>query len=449
MEGDETHLLFSKKDLWKLIIPLVIEQILAMTLGMADIIMVSSLGESAVSGVSLVDTLNVLIINIFAALATGGAVVASQYIGQKHMDEACITAKQLLLTTFTIALFIMAIGLIFREGLMYLLYGSAEPEVMYHAQIYFFISLLTYPSIALYNAGAALFRAMGNSKISMYVSLLVNIINIGGNALLIYGLGFGVEGAAIPTFISRTAAAVVLLIALKKKNNPIHVARIFRLDYHLGYIKKILRIGVPNSLENSMFQIGKILVLGLIATFGTASIAANAAASTISGFAILPGQAIGFALITVVGQCIGAGDEDQAKYYTKKLMKYSYLMMWGLNIFILLLSRQIIGLYQMSPETSEIGWQLLTYHSLASLIFWPAAFTLPNALRAANDVKFTMISSSISMWALRIGFSYILGQTLGWGVLGVWVAMTLDWVLRAGLFIWRFYSGRWRGRQYV
>ncbi len=441
--------MFSRKDLLRLIIPLIIEQILAVTIGMADTIMVSSVGEAAVSGISLVDTINVLLINIFSALATGGAVVASQYLGRGDQENACKAAKQLVYTITAGALALTIIALVFRKPIIRFAFGSIEPDVMRNADTYLLLSAISYPFLAIYNGGAALYRSMNNSKISMLVSLLMNIINICGNAILIYIFDMGVAGAGTASFFSRAIAAVIMLVLLHKQSSPIHINRIYSPEFHPQMVKNILRIGVPNGLENGMFQIGKVLVQSLIASFGTISIAANAVANNFASIEVLPGSAIGLAMITVVGQCVGAKDYGQAKAYTVKLMKITYLTMGALNVLVLLLLNPLVNFYNLSPETSVLAKQLLIYHSICCIIIWPSSFTLPNSLRAANDVKFTMILSIISMWLCRIALSYLLASSFGLGVLGVWIAMTADWLVRATGFIWRFASGKWKHRQLI
>ncbi len=460
--------LFSNTDLWRLIWPLMTEQFLAITLGIADIIMVASLGESAVSGVSLVDSVFILIQTIFAALATGGAVVCSQFIGQKRSDMASRTAIQLIYAMVIGSITVMILGLIFHSVLLSVLFGNVEPSVMSNARTYFMFMLIGLPSIALYNACAALFRSQGNSRVSMFTSILINCLNIGGNALMLYGLKSGVEGVAIPTFIARTIAAVILFSLLHRnkiirlpfrnaqkaqssfnKFNQISIKGIgkFQIEGHL--IKKILHIGIPTGLENSVFQIGKILVITLVASFGTGAIAANAASNTISSFEVLPASSIGLALLTVVGQCMGAGKPEQAVFYTKRLMLMAYISMAALNIPLLLFSKTLIGFYGMSPETTLLGWQMLMCHGLMGMLFWPSSFTLPNALRAANDAKFTMVTSLISMWTVRIGLSYFFAYSLGMGAFGTWAAMSLDWVARSAAFITRFARGTWKTKKLV
>ena len=439
--------MFSRKQLTRLIIPLVIEQVLAVTIGMADTMMVASVGEAAVSGISLVDSINILLINVFSALATGGAVVASQYLGRREENNARIAAKQLVYATLALSAGIMILSLVTRNGLLRLIFGQISDDVMQNAQIYFLLSALSYPFLAVYNSGAALFRSMGNSKISMYTSALMNLVNVVGNAILIFGAHMGVAGAATATLVSRILGAVIMMLLLRNRELPIYIERMFHPEIHMGMIKNILRIGVPNGLENGMFQVGKILVQGLIATFGTAAIAANAVANNLACMSIIPGSAIGLAMITVVGQCVGANDFEQAKRYTVRLTGLTYLCMAALNLLILISSTFLIGIYQLSPETSRMAIELIVFHCFACAVIWPAAFTIPNGLRAANDVRFTMLTSIFSMWIFRIGFSYILGQWLNMGVLGVWVAMSIDWVFRAILFVVRLYRGKWMYRQ--
>lgn len=489
--------LFSKKDIWALVWPLMIEQLLAITLGIADIIMVATLGESAVSGVSLVDSIFIFINQLFAALATGGAVVCSQYIGKGSPEFASKTAKQLLISVFFSAVAVAIIGFVSMNALLGALFGNVEAAVMENARTYFFWMLVGLPSIAVYNACAALFRAQRNSRISMFTGFVINVLNIGGNAIMLYGLHCGVEGVAIPTFIARTTAAVILLVLLyeprhkqravfsaprdentarraeksvreeerpaqhderpvSRTDNPegradqiISIKGILRTKPDFYLIKKILQIGVPNGLENSMFQLGKILVITLVATFGTGAIAANAASNTVSSFQVLPASSIGLALLTVVGQCMGAKRPDEAVYYTKRMMAAAYISMAALNVPLLLSARWLIGFYGMSPETTELGWRMLMCHGITGIIFWPASFTLPNALRAANDARYTMIVSLITMWTVRVGLSYVYANTFGMGAFGVWVAMSTDWVFRGLFFVIRFKSGKWKNRQLV
>ncbi len=436
--------LFSGRDLRKLIVPLIIEQTLAMTVGMADTIMIATRGEAAMSGVSIVDSIAVLMIGLFSALATGGAVVASQFIGRKDTKNASRAANQLVVAMGSVALFIMAVALIFNKQILQLIYGTVEADVMGYARTYFYISAASFPFLALYNAGAALFRAMGNSKISMKVSLLMNGINVVGNAFFLFVMNMSVDGVALATLVSRIVAAIVIMLLIRKPTNLIHIDPHFRLGFDWKIIKRILGIGVPNGLENSVFQIGKLMVQGITASFGTTVIAANAMANTIASLEVIPGSALGMAMITIVGQCVGADDEKQMRHYTKKLLMIAYAALLVVNIAVVLGLDGIIWIYNLEPATGEIAKQLIIMHSVMTILVWPLSFVLPNALRAANDVKFTMIASMASMWTFRILFSYILAKGLSLGVQGVWMAMFIDWGFRSLCFGLRFVKGGYR-----
>ncbi len=437
-------MLFTRKDLIKLIVPLIIEQILAVTVGLTDGMMVVRAGEAAVAGVSLVDSINILLIGLFGAMATGGAVVSSQLLGRKEESAACKAGSQLIIAVLSLSVVIMAAALIFGDFFLKLLYGDVGADVMESSKIYFFYTAMSYPFIALYNSSAALFRSMGNSKISMMVSVVMNVMHIIGNAILIFGFGMGVAGAAIATLVSRIFAAIAMFLLLQNKKYPIHIESIQSFRPDMAMIKRILNIGVPSGLENSVFQIGKILVQGIIAGLGTSAITANAVAGNVGGFSTLPGSAIGLALITVVGRCVGAHDFDGVKQYTIKLMKFAYTVMAVLNILLIFMVPYILKLYDLSSETANLASQLMIYHFILAVLIWPTSFALPNALRAANDVKFTMWTSMISMWVWRIGFSYILAIVLNMGVLGVWIAMTIDWLFRSIFFVTRFLQAKYR-----
>lgn len=441
---------FSNLDLRKLIIPLVLEQILSITLGVADTMMVSSVGEAAVSGVSLVDMVNVVVINIFAALATGGAVITAQFLGRKRQDLACKSAGQLLLIVLGISLLMSVLMVLLRAPLLRLLFGSIDAAVMQNALTYLVISACSYPFLALYNASAALFRSMGNAKVSLKAALLMNVVNIGANALLILGLRLGVAGAALGSLFARFVSAAVMLYLITKPSGLVYVKRSIKSFIPDGrLIANILRIGIPNGFENSLFQLGRVLVVSIIAVFGTTQIAANAVANNIDAMACIPGQAMSLAMITVVGRCIGARDFEQARYYIKKLLKITYLIMGLLIACILTSLPLILKIYNLSPETLRLARTLVFIHNGCAILLWPVAFTLPNALRAASDVRFTLVVAVFSMAAFRILLSYILGWHYGMGAIGVWIAMVADWIFRAGFFTWRAASGKWKNKCFL
>ena len=440
---------FSNKALRNLIIPLIIEQLLAVTIGVADTVMVSSCGEAAVSGISLVDSVNFLLIQIFSSLATGGAVICSQYIGRSDKINANLAAKQLFYAILTVSLVISVLTIALRTTALRLIFGSIEADVMASAKIYFLISAISYPFLGIYNAGAALFRAMGDSKTSLYISVLMNAINVGGNAIGIYALRMGVTGAASATLLSRIVGAVLITVLLTNAHRTVYYDRLHKFEFKWSIIKSVLQIGVPNGLENSIFQIGKILVSSIVAGFGTVSITANAISGNLASIQIIPASAIGMAMLTVVGQCVGAKDYDAVKRYTKKLMFLSFVAVWIMTGFMILFSDTILSFYALSPETLELTKKVFLVHGICAVVIWPPSFALPNALRAANDVRFTMLVSLISMWTFRIGFSYVLAVYMDMGVVGIWVAMCIDWLCRSIFFIIRFARGKWKSISYI
>lgn len=438
--------MFSRKDLFKLLGPLIVEQILAVLVGMVDVVMVAAVGEAAVSGVALVDSISLLIIQILAALATGGAVVCAQYIGKQRLVESCRAAGQLLMITMACSLIFSAIAFVGNRHLLQLIFGQAEEAVMRNAETYFWITALSYPFLAIYNSCAALYRSMGNSKVSMMASLAMNAINVLGNAICIYGLRMGVEGVAIPTLISRVFAALLMLCLIQHPGNVIHIGSLKELRPDKAMMKKILAVGVPSGLENGMFQFGKIALQSLVSTLGTTAIASFAVSCNLVTLHYLPGNALGLGLITIVGQCIGAGEYEQAKQYTKKLILLNYGLVFVICGLMALGSHPIVGIYKLSPEASELARRMILLHSVMMLV-WPLSFTLPNALRASLDAKFTMMISVCSMWIFRIGFAYLFVKVMGLGVMGVWFAMLIDWVFRTSVFCRRFHGFTERVKQ--
>lgn len=368
------------------------EQALAITVGMADTMMISSVGEAAVSGVSLVDMFNNLIISILAALATGGAVVTSQFIGASRREEACRSAKQLLWVNALITIGISLLVIAGHRAILKLFFGRIEEDVMQNAIVYLIISALSFPFLAVYNACAALFRSMGNSRITLKVSVLMNLINVGGNAVCVYGLKMGVAGVALPSLISRAVAGFCLYVLLRNPDNVIYIGRErFRFEWEVT--KRILYIGIPSGIENGIFQLGRVIVVSIIAGFGTTQIAANGVANSLDSMGCIIGQGMNLAMITVIGQCVGAGDLEQVKYYTKKLLLITYAATAVTNSLILLFLHPILGLYGLGKEATELAYVLVMIHNGLAILLWPASFVLPNMLRACNDVKFTMTTA--------------------------------------------------------
>ncbi len=432
--------MFSNQDLKTLLIPLVIEQFLAVTIGMVDTIMVATCGEAAVSGISLVDAIAILLIGMMTALASGGAVVVAQGIGNKNKDMVSKASTQLFLAVGGIATMFMTVGLLFNGPILPLIYGGVEADVMSASRTYFYITAVSFPFLGIYNSGAALFRALGDSKISMKVSVVANLLNVAGNAFFIYVMHIGVAGAALATLISRAISGIIIFVLIKRREE-IALSNDWHIDWNI--MKKILYIGVPNGVENSIFQFGKILLTSLIAGFGTVATTANAVAGNVCMFQVVPANAVGVAMITVIGQCIGAGDVKQARYYWGKLLKIAYIFTILIGLAQLTIARNICGWYHLSPETTTLTIQLFVYHTVCAMVANPTSFCQANALRAANDVKFTMVVSIASMWICRIVMAYVLALYFHLGVFGVWIAMTLDWTVRSLFFTTRVLTGKW------
>lgn len=437
--------LFPKGYIKRLLWPLIIEQLLAITIGLADTVMVGSQGDAAISGVSLVDQINVLLIQIFAALATGGAIVVSQYVGRNEKENARAAAKQLFIITTLCATVIMTVCLIFCPFILKMIFGSIEADVMSNCRTYFYLSVLSYPFLALYNSGAAMFRSMGKSRTTMFISCIMNALNVSGNAIFIFVFDMGVFGAALASLIARAVGGIIITVMSCNKSNPVYIERLYDLRMKLSYVKRILYVGVPNGIEGGMFQVGKLMVSRVVADIGTSAIAANSVASSISMVSNIPGSAIGLAMVTVVGQAMGAGLPKTAEKYTKKLLFLSYGLMNLINVVILITAPFIVGLFsELSPEATMDAARITRVFCIVSSITWPVAFTLPNCLRAAGDVKFTLTVSMVAMWLCRVALCYLLCYTFDLGLDGVWYAMYADWIVRIVFFLPRFISGKWK-----
>ncbi len=434
---------YSNADLKKLILPLIMEQLLAILVGMLDTVMISGVGEAAVSGVSLVDNINILIIQVFAALATGGAVVAGHALGQRNEEAAGRSAWQMVLFLVYASVVTTVVLLGWHKTILGAIFGQVEAEVMSSATTYLIITGLSICPLALYNGCAALFRAMGDSKTTMYISLLMNLMNLIGNAILIFGCNMGVAGAAISTTVSRTTAAGIIFYLLFRSDKVICFKHRVTAKLNLEQIKKILYIGIPNGLENSLFQLGKILLLSLVSTFGTSAIAANAVCGTVANFNILPGMAINMAILSVTSYCIGAGDYGQVRYYTKKLMRLTNICMIAVSVIMILSCRKVLLLYHLTPETEELAVQVICFHAVMCTFAWVPSFSLPNTLRAAGDVMWTMAIAIVSMWVFRIGTAYFFSNVFHLGLMGIWIAMTIDWMFRGICYEIRYHSDKW------
>lgn len=436
--------MFSNQDIRRLLIPLVIEQVLSMMVGMTDTLMVSSAGEHAVSGVALVDMVNYLVITVMAAVSTGGTVIVSQYLGSGQRDNARKTAGQLMMISTLISLGIMILCLLFRVSLLRLLFGSVEDDVMTAAVTYFVITACSFPFLGIYNASAALFRSMGKTSVTMYLAIFMNLINIIGDFIGVQVLHAGVAGVAFPTLISRGIEAVLMtMLAFSQKNAVfLRFQNIFVWQRQL--ITKILHIAIPGGIENGLFALGKVLVTSIVAMFGTAQIAANGVANSIDQIAIVVVNAVNLAIITIVGQCIGAQLYEQAEHYTKKLMKISYISTGILGGIVCVLLPFILPFYNLSAETLHYAAVLIIIHNVFAFALHPTSFNLPNSLRAAGDASYTMFVGIGSMLILRLGAAFVFGIALDMGIIGIWIAMGMDWLARSTAFLWRYKGGKWR-----
>lgn len=439
--------LYSNKNLLYLFIPLVIEQGLEYLVGFADSLMVAKVGEAAVSGVSLVDFVMALLISIFTALATGGGAITGQYLGSKKDNEANQSALQMMKVTFYLSIVITLIIFVFKNSILHLLFGSISSDVYHHAMTYLNVVVLSIPFLAIYNGGAAIFRTMNNSKLPMQIMLVMNIVNVIGNALCVFILKMGVEGIAIPTLVSRVGAALLILYFTKK--TTIHLSQLMNIKINRNMIEKILNIGIPFGIENSMFYLGRLIVLSIVSLFGTASIAANSVGGTLVMFQVLPGTAINLGLTSIISRCIGANDYDQAKYYTKKINRWMHISFIISTVIILLLMPLIMSFYNLSSRATSYVWQIIILHGIMMTLIWPYGYMLPVIFRSSGDAKFPMIVSIISMVICRILFSYILAVIFNMGMMGTWYAMFLDWIVKAIIYTYHYIKGKWMNYQVV
>ena len=440
---DYGNLLFPRRALWMLLIPLIIEQMLNSLMGMVDTLMVSRVGAEAISAVSLVDSINNLVLQVFAAMAAGAAIICSQYLGRKDEKGCNDAAKQIVLTVVVISSVIMIIGVGFRKPLLHLIFGSVEEAVMTNAQMYFLITALSYPFIALFQAGAAFYRACGNSKFTMKTALIANVANIVGNTLFIFVLQMGAAGAAVSTLISRALCAFVVFYALRKPGYAIQLKNYFSIRPDLNLIVKILAIGVPSGIENGMFQFGKLAIQSTVSSLGTAAIAAQAMTIIFENVNGLAAVGIGIGLMTVVGQSIGAGRQEEAKYYIVKLAGYAEVAMIISCILVYIAARPVTVLAGMSEESTALCMQMILAITIVKPLLWVPSFTPPNGLRAAGDVRFSMITATLTMWLCRVALSIFLMRVVKTGPIGVWYGMFADWGVRGVIFTIRFVRGKW------
>ncbi len=440
---DKENMLYPARALVALLIPIVVEQLLNSLMGMVDTMMVSNVGSEAISAVSLVDSINNLVIQIFSAMAAGASIICSQYLGGRDREGCNRAARQVILTVFVISTSVMLLGLCLRRPLLQLVFGRIEPGVMANAEKYFLLSVVSYPFLALFNAGAAFFRAGGNSRFPMKISVFSNLLNVGGNAILIFGFQMGVVGAALSTLASRAFCAILVLVFLRRPSQPIVVNHYLKIRPDMPMIWKILAIGIPSGVENGMFQFGKLAIQSTVSAMGTVAIAAQAMTNIMEMVNGIFGVGTGICLMTLVGQAIGAGRREEAKYY---VVKCTFIGMLGILVsclLVLAITRPVLYLAGMEPQSAAMCFRMVVAITIAKPLLWAFSFIPAYGLRAAGDVKFTMITSTVTMWCMRVALCVFLVKACHMGPMAVWYGMFADWALRSVIFTLRFLSGRW------
>ena len=441
-EIDWDHLMFTGSKLWKLLIPLMIEQLLASLMGMADTMMVSRLGSAEVSAVSLSDSINNLVIQAFAALATGGTIICSQYIGRKDRQRANRAAEQVMFACFTLSFAVGLVCFLLRRPILSLVFGSVSDDVMRYSLIYFAYTSVSFPFIALYQSGSAFFRAGGNSRFPMTISVISNVLNIIGNAIFMFLLHMGVAGAALSTLLSRAFCAIVIFGFLRRPKQEI-VIRHYLVKPDWKMIKKVLSIGIPSGVENSMFQFGKLAIQSSVSTLGTASIAAQAMTNIMENVNGVGAIGVGIGLMTIVGQAIGAGKKEEAKYYILRLMDISETVIIVSCLLVFALAKPVIWLAGMEAFSGKLCFYMISWITLVKPLIWTPAFIIAYGMRASGDVRFSMIVSSCTMWMCRVILATILIRGFGMGPMAVWIGMFSDWFVRGVIYLWRYRSMKW------
>ena len=437
--------LFTTKSLLLLIFPIMAETLLSQLVGMVDGVMVSSVGEVAISAVSLVTNISAVIINLVVALGSGGSVVTSQLLGAERHGEAKRSSGQVITMTFLFGLLVAAVCLIFNRNLLKLFFGHVEESVLDDAVIYFYYDAASYPLMALCAAGGAILRSRGDSKTMFYISILRNLINIAGNAVCIFYLKMGVAGVAIPTALSRLAGAVILMILVRRKTNPLRPEWKDIFHINTGLMGKMLRIGLPNAIESSMFQLGRVMTLSMISGFSTVQIAANSTYGALCSLVTTINSAARTGSLNVIGKCVGAHDEEQIQTNFRKLFTMCFVVYGIAAAGMILFRRNLIDLYTgLSPEAKELTAELMCIHLIPAIFLYAPSFFIVSPLRAANDGAFCMWISIASMAIFRLTLAQILCVNMGMGAKGVAYAMVSDWLCRSICYTWRWYSGKWK-----
>lgn len=446
---NEDTKMFSNQQIWQLLIPLIIEQILNSLMGMADTMMVSNVGDSAIAAVSSVDTINILIIQVFGAMATGGAIICAQYLGRRDKENSNKAARQVVLAMTVISLGMMIGGIVYRKQLLNMIFGEVEQAVMSYASTYFLITILSYPFLALFNAGSAFYRVEGNSEFPMKISVISNVINVIGNMILIFGFHMGVMGAALSTLAARVFCMVVIFYFLRRPKQVIVINNYWQIRPDFSFIKRILAIGIPSGIENGMFQLGKLVIQSTVSELGTTAMAAQAMTNMLENINGVVGGGIGIGLMTVIGQCMGVGRKEEAKYYMVKLTWYAEIGITASCLFAMAITKPVTLIGRMKPESAAMCFEMMKAITMVKPLVWTLSFVPAYGMRAAGDVRFSMIVTTITMWTCRVAVVVYLCKVWGFGPMAVWIGMFIDWTIRAIIFTYRFFSGKWLEKQVI
>ena len=410
MKNRTQTLLFDNRKLAALLIPLALDQLLNSFMGSVDTFVVSNLGSAAISAVSLVDSINMLIVQAFFALASGGTVVCSHYLGLRNREHANGAARQLVFITLFMSVVITVLCLIFNHQILRVIFGEVEPEVMEKARQYFFISAVSYPFIALYDDGASILRAQENSRFPMMISVAANGVNLALNLLFVWKLHLGVPGSAFATLLARIFSMIVVMIRLRRKDLEIVLKDYLSIRPDWRVIRRILNIGIPSGVENGMFQFGKLAIQSTVSLMGTAAIAAQGMTNIIENLNGILALGVGVGLMTIVGETLGAGRKEEAVYYVKKLCIISEVIIIASCLVMYAFVRPITYFGGMEPESAKMCIYMVTWITVVKPVVWVMSFIPAYGFRAAGDVKFTMIVSVVSMWVCRVTFVIILAR---------------------------------------
>ena len=443
LRDDPRYGVFPNTRLKRLVMPLVIEQAALVVVGLVDAVMLSSIDHDAYSAISLVDMINNLISQIFMAIGAGGAILAAQFIGKKDRKSAVAIATQAGLLAIAVSLSLTLAALVFNGPLLRLLYPKVSGGIMGYSRIYFALVAASYPFYALYSCGCNLLYAQSNSRASMISSFTMYLSKVLMNLLFISVFRMGVWGIGLSTIISRAIGAFMTTHVLLHPDSLIHYERPFSIRRLLHIDRRMIRVAWPAAAENSLFLLGKLIVGMMVAGFSGIMIAANSAANTISTIVNVPTNALSLATITVVGQCVGAGKMEEARYNAMRLLKLTYIAHFFMSAALFALTVPLVGMLRLPAESSKAAIELLRVYFCLTFMFEPGAFGLPNSLRASGDNKYTMYASIFSMAVFRVGFSFLFTQVLNMGIHGIWYGMYIDWTVRTALFIRRYRSGKW------